>query len=140
MLNAGGCLKAINLPQRALTRKSMESLQVLEKAFQLGLRMEDVIIKDKTDINASAERSWWKEIPCPNESPIHAFLGTEVAFCLSIGLLDLAVLHGQKDLAFRLAKAGIDFTTEGVFAIRGWLAGSVQSLGLQPAVEKQEVY
>jgi hypothetical protein len=45
-----------------------------------------------------------------------------------MGPLDLAILHGQRELALRVAETGVDLTADGVFGIRGWLADAVELL------------
>jgi len=116
--------EATLLMQRALQDARDFDFQLLERTLQLGLDIPDLALGVTVPIFVECpgplHLQWWTDNPCPGECRYLA------CFELKMGPLDLAILHGQREIALRLVEAGADVTADGVFGIRGWLVDAVE--------------
>merc|ERR1712216_258974 len=145
MIDAGGSLKESHLPDQILQAARRADFQTLDRAVQLGLCMKDIIAEAKTICiefcaswnKTSDAAAWWSDNQCPlhRRCEIKDFYDAESdddEYCFKtyscpMNLLEIAVLHRQRDVALPLAQAGAEFTDVGAFVIRAWLVGALSA-------------
>lgn len=144
MVEVTGSLEAMNVPSETMRAARGANFQILDRVVQLGFSLEDIIRWAKTDpiefaspyCLSHAGKAWWQNNSCPGRRRRFDsdYYDSESSgddeekpkyYMFDMNILDLAVLHREKDVAMRLAEAGAELTDRGAFVIRGLLVGAV---------------